>query len=341
VGGFVARLGEDLTLGQLRTFICVALSGSFVRAADTLGISQPAVSEQITALEERLGYALFRRRRGTTPVLTADGTEALRKAHEIIEAADGLVKDTPGLARKTVTLSVAIGPLLCEAYLKPLLPRIYREHPQILIDTWPLVPFSEIGKALNRGRLDLAVYTVAPHAGGWTDDLNCICDVPTVLIAPPGTRRELASGRTSLADYQFLIPGARDQVEPWAFTIFAELGIRPRLEPAFFQLADVIEQLVIDGQGIGVRMYESVKDSIREGKVELLDYRLPRMRRIIGRSPHAPPEARILEAYLREALLREREEPACTRETGRLEAVPSSREGTVAPPPQNRTLAPM
>lgn len=46
---------------QLTTFISVAESGSFTKAADALFITPPAVMKQINALEERLGIALLTR----------------------------------------------------------------------------------------------------------------------------------------------------------------------------------------------------------------------------------------------------------------------------------------
>ena len=45
----------------LRTFLVVAHSGSLRKAADTLGLTSPAVSKQIRALETHLGSALFTR----------------------------------------------------------------------------------------------------------------------------------------------------------------------------------------------------------------------------------------------------------------------------------------
>lgn len=298
----MTRIGEDLTIGQLRTFVCVARAGSFVKAADSLGISQPSVSEQVNILEERLGYLLFYRRRGTTPVLTPRGREVLEKADHIIESIDGLVEETKPLAPKAITVNVSIGPRLRDRYLKPLLPRIYREHPLIQIDSQPLIPFTEVGRALQTGEIDLAAYSVSMAARGWMKGLTPIGDVRTVLVAPPGTSRDLAAGRKALADYQFLFTGDRNVVSPWVDQVFAELGITPKQHAIFFQDAEVVLQLVADGQGVSVLMHETCMESVRAGLVELVNCRPPRLQRIIGRSPHASGAARIVESYLRQAL---------------------------------------
>ncbi|MGE5721767.1 MAG: LysR family transcriptional regulator, partial [Sphingomonadales bacterium] len=71
---------RDFTLRQLATFVQAARAGSFAKAADQLGISQPAVSDHIATLERRIGRPLFIRRRGASSQLTEAGTELLRKA---------------------------------------------------------------------------------------------------------------------------------------------------------------------------------------------------------------------------------------------------------------------
>ena len=52
-----------MELQQLRGFFEVARQGSFTRAADKLFLTQPAVSQQIKALEEELGQSLLERGR--------------------------------------------------------------------------------------------------------------------------------------------------------------------------------------------------------------------------------------------------------------------------------------
>lgn len=56
-----------MTFTQLRCFIEVARQLNFARAAETLYISQPAVSRQIHALENELGVRLFDRTRQWWP----------------------------------------------------------------------------------------------------------------------------------------------------------------------------------------------------------------------------------------------------------------------------------
>ncbi len=76
-----------MTLQQLRYLIEVAQSGSFNAAAHELYVSQSTLSMAIKDLESELGISVFRRsNRGLT--LTADGTELLGYARQVVEQAD-------------------------------------------------------------------------------------------------------------------------------------------------------------------------------------------------------------------------------------------------------------
>ncbi len=64
---------HPFTLRQLEVFSSLCTTRSFRRSAGTLGISQASVSNQMKALEGQLGLALFDRKPGRRPTLTAEG----------------------------------------------------------------------------------------------------------------------------------------------------------------------------------------------------------------------------------------------------------------------------
>ena len=68
---------------RLRVFVTVAGRGSFTAAARDLGVSQPAVSQNIALLEQAVGTPLFERSRGSVE-LTARGREVLSCAEKIL-----------------------------------------------------------------------------------------------------------------------------------------------------------------------------------------------------------------------------------------------------------------
>ena len=72
-----------MELNQLRYFLTVARTGSFVKAAEECGVSQPSLSQQIKKLESDLGAPLFDRL-GRTVKLTRCGEALLPAAMEIV-----------------------------------------------------------------------------------------------------------------------------------------------------------------------------------------------------------------------------------------------------------------
>jgi LysR family nitrogen assimilation transcriptional regulator len=93
---------------QLRYFVKIVEAGSFSRAATEIHVAQPALSQQIHELEERLGVGLLLRSpRGVRP--TAAGEVLFREASEILHRLDqlpGIVQSSSGEAEGTVSLGM-------------------------------------------------------------------------------------------------------------------------------------------------------------------------------------------------------------------------------------------
>jgi len=131
---------------KLRIFHTAAESGSFTHAAEKLGMSQSAVSRQISALEDDLGLKLFiRHARGL--VLTEVGEQLFRTAHRMhwelqqVETQMSESQDVP-TGPLVVTSTVGIG----SAWLSSRLDEFLRLYPLIQLEV-----------RLNDAELDLAM----------------------------------------------------------------------------------------------------------------------------------------------------------------------------------------
>jgi len=291
---------EDVTFGQLRTFACAARAGSFASAAEQLDISPPAVSAQVKILEERLGRILFERRRGTTPLLTADGEEALEIVQTILTLSGRLF----GGERKPeprVVVRVSAGPFLQENYLRKLIPKIYRAYPNVEIEFHPTTIASDVSRHVETGEFDLAIFAI-PAEEEMPPHTRLICELPLVVIAPIGTRARIAAGEKTLEDFQYIFPGRRETDARWAKRFLRDIGLAQHTPLMFIEHVETLVQMVEDGEGIGHLVPHIVADKIAAACIETLDIPLSPMRRLIERSPHAPAVAQAIEDMVCEAL---------------------------------------
>ena len=105
----------SLDWDKLRVFHAAAEAGSFTHAAETLRLSQSAISRQVSALEQDVGVPLFHRHaRGL--VLTEQGELLYRTAHDVMMKLESIrvhlseAKDRPsGVLRVTTTVGLGAG----------------------------------------------------------------------------------------------------------------------------------------------------------------------------------------------------------------------------------------
>lgn len=144
----------DLPPELLRSFVAVAESGGFSRAAMAVNLTQSAVSLHVKRLEAQLGVRLFERTSRRVS-LTAEGGALLpyaRRLMQLQQAAQAAV----GAAHVAPALRVGITDEQAEAYLPEVLPAFAARFPaaqlEIVCDLSPVLV-----RRLHAGELDLAL----------------------------------------------------------------------------------------------------------------------------------------------------------------------------------------
>lgn len=142
------------TLRQLEYLVAVADLHNFRRAADACHVSQPTLSQQIKALENRLGVALIERRTSGAE-LTPIGREITARARRLMIE----VQDIRDLARRAGenlagTLRFGVSPTLGPYLMPPIIAALHREQPDLKLHIREGIP-EEQALALSRGALDM------------------------------------------------------------------------------------------------------------------------------------------------------------------------------------------
>jgi len=143
-----------MTLEQLRIFVAVAERQHVTRAAETLNLTQSAVSSAVTALESRHGVVLFDRV-GRNIVLNQAGKAFLEEAKEIlakVATAEAVLDDIAGLSRGT--LSIQASQTIASYWLPPRLAVFHRLYPGIELDI-AIGNTAQVAKAVSDGFAEL------------------------------------------------------------------------------------------------------------------------------------------------------------------------------------------
>ncbi len=146
----------NLDVDQLKTFIAIADTGNFTKAADEVGKTQSAVSMQIKRLEETIGRALFARD-GRSSRLTLDGERFVEHARKIVALNDEIVTS---YVRPEVTGSVRFGTPddYADLFVPEVLARFHRTHPLVTVDV-ECVSSTNLNERVRRGEIELALVT--------------------------------------------------------------------------------------------------------------------------------------------------------------------------------------
>ncbi len=180
-----------MDLSYLRTFLTIAAEESVTQAARRLHLTQPAVSTQLSRLEEEIGQPLFDR----TPrgmILTEAGATFARfveDALERLEAGQVAVDELVGLQRGSLTIG---GGATATTYLlPPVLGRFHEEYPQIRFFVREQSSRQSVQDVLS-GDLDLAIVTLplqpTARRGSAAERLEVLpwATDELRLIVPPG-----------------------------------------------------------------------------------------------------------------------------------------------------------
>jgi len=256
----------DLNPAHVRTLREIARHGSFSRAAESLRLSQPAVSLHMRHLEARCGTALLERvgKRAFPTPAGAVLLEHAGRAFAELEAAQEALRQLRGVVAGRLRLGT--GATASIHLLPPLLRRLRERYPELeLIVVTGNAP--EIAAAVADNELDVAIVTL-PVAGRQLLVTPLLTD-PLVAVAAPGHAWPGRGGLTAteLARHPLIVyergGTIRRVIDGW----FRRGGVRARVVMELGN-EEAIKKLVGAGLGVSVSPAMAVRDEVRAGVLQ-------------------------------------------------------------------------
>jgi DNA-binding transcriptional LysR family regulator len=249
-------IDRSVTLHHLRCVVAVADLGSATTAAEWLGVSQPTLSHQVSAVERHLGTDLFRRRsRGMVPTpagarFITEAREILRLTHEAVAAA------SRGAADETRTLTVGVLTSLATSVIPDAVRRWQRLRPAVGLRLREELRRSDLEAEVRAGDVDLAVGAPPLDWQGWVE---LVGEEELGVVLPPGHR--LSGQRTidlsALADDGWaLYDEDHGLLEP-VLRACTAAGFRPRAVVRTRQV-DTAVRLAMAGIGVAIAPLASI-----------------------------------------------------------------------------------
>ena len=260
-----ARRESGLTLSALRTFVAIVDAGSFSRAADALGVSQPSVSIQLNSLERACKVLLLHRRPRLE--LTEAGRDLLVRARLIIarlEEFEASVGELGALERGRLVVGMS-GPHL----VMPLIASFVTAHPSIVLET-RIGNTSTLLDDVAQCRIDVGIVALTEALAS----VACtrIADLRLALCVrrgDPMARRQMVRG-DQIGGLQFIMRERGSITRVVAERVFAAARVAPVTR---FEVTgrEAMKEAIVAGLGVGLLFAHEAEGDSRLATIEFSD----------------------------------------------------------------------
>jgi DNA-binding transcriptional LysR family regulator len=229
-----------MELRQLAAFVAVADELHFGRAAERLGVVQPAVSQLVRRLERELGVVLFERSSHHV-VLTGAGSKLLPAARRALSAGDELAATASALVQGEqgelrVGTTEGIG-----ANLNLLLGHFAEERPNVSVHLQAIHTPAKL-RAVRDGDLDVAFVRAPVDATGlrvdelWSEPLRAVLPARHPLAARATVSLRDLSSLPLMLGPRSTNPGMHDQL----LALCRGAGLEPRPAPPLVSVQEAL-----------------------------------------------------------------------------------------------------
>jgi len=265
-----------MEIRQLRSFLSVADSLHFRRAAQLLHLSQPALSMQIKSLEQEMGVQLLERNRRETSLTFAgaifreDVRKLLSRVERAAEHAQQTAKGTVGLVRVGFISTAAAAHIL-----PTLISRFRKGHPQIELSLQNLLTSDQVSM-LNDGSLDVGFFRLPITAQDQLETIPIYKEALVLLLPESDPLARKRSLQLSDLKHSSFVVYSRDHApgyHDFILRILNDAGFNPIISQ---EAGEMYTMVSLVSAGLGVAL---APESTR-------NYRLPGI--VVRRVPGLP-----------------------------------------------------
>ncbi len=259
-----------MELDQLKTFLTVAESGTFSRAAIRLSSTQPVLSRKIKMLEDELGTELFHRT-GRGVVLSEAGKLLEQYARGILDTAISAKSAIQALGASPVgQVTIGMPSSIATVLAIELVQEFRRAFPQVSLKV--MEGYSgHVLEWLTTARLDVAVLYDTPNLKSNTLRTDPILSDELFLIGSPKDPARIGNGpvrASRLADIPLVLPSRPHGIRILVDEAMARTGLTPNVQLEIDAMHSMIA-LAEGGLGYTILSYSSVRDLVLSKRVRI------------------------------------------------------------------------
>jgi LysR family nitrogen assimilation transcriptional regulator len=226
---------------QLRNFVSIVDSGSLSKAAESLFVAQPSLSQQLRALEDELGtQLLIRSAQGVAP--TEAGKTLYRHARLVLRQMEQIREEVrEGGGSEAGPVAVGFPTTIAATLAVPLFQRVREQYPGIRLQIFESMS-GYIGELLANGRLDLAMLFRDSETRGIS--VLPLFDEELYVLGNPGPRngrRGNTCPLAQLANVPIVAPSASNGLRLLVERTFAQAGVELNIVADIDSLPTLIE----------------------------------------------------------------------------------------------------
>lgn len=258
-----------MEIRHLQTFITIVELQGFTKAAEHLGYAQSTITSHIRILEDEMGEVLFDRL-GKKVILTHVGKKLVPYAKQMLDVYKEIKNITSHSNNVSGDLIIGASESLTIYRLGKILKEYKKNYPNVNI-ILKAAKCSDLRSKLHSGEIDIA-FTIEPEIRDTDLVVNHLKDEYMVIIGAPD------------ADLEFLVANCEGEVARESI-IFSEKGCIARVafenylrqkkiryvNPLEFSSIEAIKKCVMNGLGISLVPYYTVRDEIREGRLKMIE----------------------------------------------------------------------